>query len=737
MPEKAALVHAPYNFVSLSPWIYSPEWAYMVSHDIPFKDALSGHLDIEIEARSPLLIGSKQANSLIVNFVKNNRGEHYLPATALKGMLRNVLEIAAFGKMQFVDDRRYSIRDLNNREEYGNYLTEQREGHYYAKAQAGWLKFTNGQWSLTPCDYARFEYSDMERLSNNRFSRTMPRNENTADNAHSPVKKYDFFPLHQPIYFKAEDVKRASSSRPNVRIGYKLAKNITRTQQAGLTKGHAVFGGGMQGKHMDFVFYDKASAPEPFVIDSKLYKSFEYIHTELTDTETFSKLKEWAMNTENRTMGIPVFYLTNAQGKPEKLGLTVMPKLAYKHSVHELVAKRQKFFNEDSLRDLPEILFGTVRENGEDSQRSRVCFSDAICTKNAGNAAEQRVVLNGPKASYYPSYIEQSQSSGDLKDSYNTYNSDRARIRGWKRYPATLQPQGSNVETPSEKLDSVLRPLNAGAQFKTRLRFFNLKPQELGALVWALTWGGDTNCVHSLGMGKPFGLGLIQCKIAAESIQAESTSISLQQCQQAFVEDISKAYEMFIGSAGGIWKETAQIQQLLAMANTSFESPHSIEYMPLSQFAQAKRTKGKNKDSEALIPQVLPIYGPVNQARILESVSLKKLSPVALAKKAEDEEEIKKDNNADPMAEMSEEQKQIQLIRDLLDTSIKIKQPNPGGECKGALRDTVAKISDWPKQYVIELRDLAVEVLKFHDGEKWKSKDKPKKLYGAINKLCE
>ncbi len=112
-------ITAPYNFVPLSAWIFSPPWADKVSHDVPFRDGVSGRLELTITAETPVLVGGKQEKATKekpgeVHFCQI--GERYsIPGTTLKGMIRNILEIAAFGKMGYVDDRRLGIRDISGR----------------------------------------------------------------------------------------------------------------------------------------------------------------------------------------------------------------------------------------------------------------------------------------------------------------------------------------------------------------------------------------------------------------------------------------------------------------------------------------------------------------------------------------------------------------------------------------------------------------------------------------------
>ncbi len=54
---------------------------------------------------------------------------------------------------------------------------------------------------------------------------------------------------------------------------------------------------------------------------------------------------------------------------------------------------------------------------------------------------------------------------------------------------------------------TAFRPVKAGARFSGSVRFHNLKREELGALIWTLSWGGDSCLRHSLGMGKSLGMG--------------------------------------------------------------------------------------------------------------------------------------------------------------------------------------------------------------------------------------
>ncbi|MDN3686072.1 RAMP superfamily CRISPR-associated protein [Vibrio sinaloensis] len=93
--------HAPYHFVPLSRWVYMPDWSHLVSHDHPFEDGLSGKkIVFKITNTSPLCIGHQKDDTGLLKLARNSKGQPIIPQTTLKGMIRNVLEIASFGKIK-------------------------------------------------------------------------------------------------------------------------------------------------------------------------------------------------------------------------------------------------------------------------------------------------------------------------------------------------------------------------------------------------------------------------------------------------------------------------------------------------------------------------------------------------------------------------------------------------------------------------------------------------------------
>jgi len=166
-------VTSPYNFVPLSEKVFFPEWADQVSHDIPLRDGISGELVCELVTTTPTFVrngGYWKDHAALMNdrtawsfFCVEHEGkkQFIIPGTTLKGMLRNVVEIASFGKFCRVDNHRYSVRDLNNKDKslYMNWMTRTVADRVYeTTVKAGWLKAgdgENGKWEILPCKMSR------------------------------------------------------------------------------------------------------------------------------------------------------------------------------------------------------------------------------------------------------------------------------------------------------------------------------------------------------------------------------------------------------------------------------------------------------------------------------------------------------------------------------------------------------------------------------------------------------
>jgi hypothetical protein len=262
-----------------------------------------------------------------------------------------------------------------------------------------------------------------------------------------------------------------------------------------------------------------------------------------------------------------------------------MFKLPYDNSIGDLINKRNQQHRANNAFDLAELIFGTVDDNdGKRSLKGRVSFAHARSEQPANHykTTDHSTILNSPKPSYYPNYIVQKQQDGKLQAAqYQTYMNEDAQIRGWKRYPArqhiNIQPleQGQG-----ESVQSHLRPvISEVVRYSGKLRFHNLKKEELGAVIWALTWGNNKNLRHAVGMGKSFGLGQISINVdwdASDIIanRPDDNKPELTETLEVFTTMMSQKISN--------WQDTDQIKQLLAMADPSQEQGKNLSHMSLN-----------------------------------------------------------------------------------------------------------------------------------------------------------
>ncbi len=593
-------IPSPYNFVPLEEKVFFPSWSNAVSMDVPFSDGISGTMELKVTARTPLYIRSGGAHPKDSGQRLNDRnysdffraflgGPYAIPGTSLKGMLREVVEIVSFGKIAGskgktarVDDRRYAVRDLQNPVLYtGKITAEVGQRTYQAKVRAGWLKLgENNRWELTFCDMARVEQEDLERF----FKKTINRTINLGNPAIAK-EKYELLPPYTELEFDPGPEKDHLHSGGN-RLRYRKANKLG----DGNTKGVLVMTGqpsrrkpsgghGSRGKHMEFIFFnpEKSSIPVPV----RVKQDFEFAHSDLGENR--KENKEWAFWKEKFKQGkeIPVFVLEEGRSGISSMGLAMMFRLPYIHSIHQTIEHTSEDHLQASRLDLGELLFGRVEDT--EALRGRISVETLLAEGTPQPMDMVKTVLGSPKPTYYPNYVKQEAADdGFVHKNYKTYMDSDAEIRGWKRYIVREDGYQPHPESaPKESVETRFRPLPAGTAFTGTIHVHNLRPQELGALLWAITWGGDAALRHSLGMGKPLGYGSVSLSIEHAALgwcnPAVSSPVDLEECQKAFVEMM----EHFLGKSS--WEKSDALRALTTMANPQEKPKHDLRYPVLGR----------------------------------------------------------------------------------------------------------------------------------------------------------
>lgn len=585
-------VHAPYNFTPLPRRFVPPGWRKNTSIDVPFEDGVCGELEIKLTNHTPLLIGGEREKDGTVPF--HQVGDDYvIPGSSIRGMIRNLAEIVSFAKLPQVNNQYPTLRDVRDTA-YKNMLTG--AGNNLI-VKAGWLRFSadTNQYQIIPCHYARIAYRDIEQAT----GAQQLKGEKTLTGKYKKVGG-----LGKVIDFRLNGKNTVGENKATAGNGQ---------------KGHLVLTGWGFNKAKEYVFFDNQ---KPESVSPEIMQAFNTIYRKQGDKAPLTELEILLKNNRNNAPGIPVFFTRNNTNAIEYLGLTLMMKIPPQHSVEDLHPASDL---EHLPVDIVENLFGRIDETPHDqikeqyrenhySLKSRVSFADLKASANAQEVEEEiRVILGQPSASFYPAYLNQSKNNleGRLTRRMLSYHDQQqAELRGFKRYPIqhgapNQHPMPSMEEKVKEndKVKTGLKPLREGATFTGKIRFHNLKPKELGLLLWCLTWGGDENNAyfHNLGMAKPYGYGCAKVKVTKVSVEHnnlerkegdivqqswDQVSDSMNNLMAEFAAMMEKCANQLNNGEG--WIEGPIMTELLAMANgVTFDQQH-LQYLPLRHHTLAK-----------------------------------------------------------------------------------------------------------------------------------------------------
>ena len=596
-------IKAPYNFVPLNDKVFTPEWAPMVSHDIPFMDGLSGEIELEIEAESPLYVrnghsrDAKEKDRESYDRFSEFQGRHFIPGTSVKGMLRNVMEIISFSKMPTDDRMRFAIRDMKAKKEDNIYplkdITVQQN------MRCGWLsKEKEGDGYMIQDSGLPYRISHKEidkMLGKNLFESNFSR-ENGIDLT-KPNGKFN----PKMACYKYHLVGDTSIiERRKFRVEHGSRKVVLDSDGE---IGTVVFTGqpdkwdfprkkGSKGKFYEFVFLNNQSDTE-YPISNELIRQYDFFMSDSDDWKYWLKILK-------RGGKCPIFFRIE-KNQIKDFGLALLYRLPYEKSVKDIVEKEQK----SSGIDLTECILGYTNIQDQ-SLKSRVQVGHAFATQDLVVLPRIEGTLGGPKASYYPTYIRQTGANGKVTK-YNTYND--GVISGWKRYP--LKPSEGKLPMLGESMDSTFIPVDKGSKFEGRITFHNLKPVELGCLLSAITFHNNPGFRHSIGLAKPYGYGNV--KVTAKLRANEPTSEGVAEYISIFEEQMNK----FLRTS---WICTEQVRELFAMSDPSRVTTSTIQelnYLNLksdndeNEFTKVKENREYLKPFSQLFKNGLKIDSPL------------------------------------------------------------------------------------------------------------------------------
>jgi CRISPR-associated protein (TIGR03986 family) len=557
-PGPGRTASAPYNFVPL------PEAVIKVvdgAQKLPNHNTYAntgyphtGYFEVTLTTKSPLYI---RCSFTLSDFLRQERGEDkdglfrsqvkntpdffytrdpdqpVIPGSSLRGMLRNLLEIVSYGKIEWITEKRLFFRTVDDTA-VGRYY----RGRMTGKVEAGFLQRKSDGYVI--------KVTQMVRVPRNKVGGNLYEGQ-----APNKLPRWNEQP-HQwlPVWVQL------SKKGP-------LVEQMHYAATPGWHEGRLIITGDIPGKKKEFVFLLPSQNAEEIAVPAEMLERFHDDQLTQWQERAFPKNQPGNNCRERDGMlrqnlpgeGDPVFFLRE-NGQLTFFGRAQMFRLPYKKTPRGLVLAELRTAADIDYAD---ALFGYTKPkkkhlgdtDGVDAQQgekarayaSRVFVMDGKLVEGQtdlwfpGDPIFVPRILATPKPTAFQHYLTQQEPNDKNKlDHYDSPPFHETTIRGHKRYwhqglggnEISLGEIRTRIEEHQAQLQTILaterqtgkpdtqhtqfKPLKPNVEFRFRVYFENLSDAELGALCWTLHPLGDptkTYC-HNLGMGKPLGMGAVQ-----------------------------------------------------------------------------------------------------------------------------------------------------------------------------------------------------------------------------------
>jgi CRISPR-associated protein (TIGR03986 family) len=338
---------------------------------------------------------------------------------------------------------------------------------------------------------------------------------------------------------------------------------------------------------------------------------------------------------------IPIFFTGDLSNQNTlEIGLTRLFKIGHDYAVGDKLDQEKGHKLDPEKPDMVEALFGHVFEDTDLplgvtttsanapeaptkrqlARKGRIAFGFATLLKPEDaitNGGDVTALMMGPRASFAPFYLK-----GQFKD----WSDPAARLAGRKRYFPRFADQQQLANAPASIADKLrhprsemtstlrfLEPKYGGEtlNFVGTIRLHNVLPEEVGALLWALTLSGDPQKPyrHLIGRAKNAGAGQVRVKAVtlnlerndgkqvakAESGTWEVPGVGNEGWTIAGAQSLTPYLAAFLNhmrgnTPGRAWPRVPEIQELLGCSTPGFVPVDSASYPGLPEFSAVRNT---------------------------------------------------------------------------------------------------------------------------------------------------
>ena len=622
---------APYNFVELPDTVVNAE-------DLPsgnryHSERHTGRIECTLTTESPLYTRcgwhpddfaehGEKAFQELPDEMKNKRASFFInpktkkptiPGSSIRGMLRTLVEIMSFSKIDRVsDEHRLFFRAVASnptKESWGKKYKNHVEPVEPEKVKAGYLKKDNQGWYIQPAKTNKGKTFAWVRETSVNLQDFKQFNDN------------NYMPQYIPVSYERANVDPNDKAKPK-RL---FAHNVESPEVYPTLKGVLVTSGNMKQKEDSSsprcnhcIVFAEDENPDPSCrlrIDDTAIKHYRNALTNFQKESPFDK--DWGLLKLETEKDRPVFYsdpgddkIVRFFGQSPNFRIPYSPKgNGHATTVVDFIPDNLKQL---AMTDLADAIFGWVKQESKDKklpsnfdkQRAgRVFITDALYQSNENGICYENElltpqILSEPKPSYFPHYLVQPNVDKSELKHYASQPVTETVIRGHKLYwhkgsdpnfklPPPKKVIGSTKKVPDTQT-TLIKPIKKGVTFKFDIHFENLSEVELGALLWVLDIAQNDSYRLKLGMGKPLGLGAVKIEhklyvsdrqkrytklFSDNSNDWETTTKTLKDNP-----DYKQCFENYIMKQlnySGDFENLCRIQMLLAML--SWPGPKNIE----------------------------------------------------------------------------------------------------------------------------------------------------------------
>lgn len=480
----------PYNFVSLGE-------IEEIKREKRVKGEHSGKIKCSLKNLTPIFIGNKtdekEEKTLTLKVEGNEK--YVIPASTLKGELRNIIEVLTTSCIKNVEEERLDYRGL-----------------------AGGRKNVFGIIKKFPTanDDGIILGADKVKV---KFYNTIPKRKEPLE-IENEFKKEGFYEIkvndkYKNHISKDEKPKDPKADDPKAINNFTQFENITRggTIEAILWVSSDIYN----------KKYQKILVPNG--------KTYSFTMSEYEDLLYLIKQRKEAEEKNNKKFYInelkvrdTIIFEADDKGRAKNLTFSEIPRLRYKMSPLDLIPED---FHPCTSEELCFAcrMFGAIgdhskNEKGEKKQEktvamaSKIFITDALSINQRNKNMEEKLTLN-PLGEPHPSlasfYLEKgiydNQTSKIRGRKFYWHHAEKIKAgKGYKEYLKTLEYQGTN-----EKVASTIWFLKPDQNFEFEVAFKDLTNEELGILIYSLEL--EPNLLHKLGKAKALGFGSCEIKI--------------------------------------------------------------------------------------------------------------------------------------------------------------------------------------------------------------------------------